>query len=526
MTPTPQEPTMFTYRHSTRLEAVSSRCKFNRMNSILLGVCALLAFMSVSIAAQTTTTLSDILEQAAYQQDTANDPERAISLYRQVIESEKATREMTAQALYNTGLCYAKLKRGSDADQAFGAVVSQYKNVEPYYRLANARLNPSFSPALPRWQDGERLEYEIRGKNADNVQNYYWTTTTKTNRNGRAAWKMLNRSLGNNGLSMIIADEKNLRPLYSRADNPNIGQSTATWSENSISISRAGQERATETRFDGVVFDAEQKFWLLRQIPMSVGTKIRSQLLPALVTEKSIPLEVEVTGEEQIQVPAGQFNAYKLTDVSGMNTFWIDKGPERYLLKIVSPVSSFQLKRISTVTPGAWRKVASGTSSLGVSIPDEWFDASKTGDRKYSGTKTVNGKAESSVIEVPREEIYILDDDTKVKIRIAVSDIKPLQGYENFDLSFAGRVADGTEQLQRSLKGYAEREGSKLDRVIANLPAVSTIVDYQEHGEDWILYSTYVMRDTQVVWVACSTPKKNLSEAKPTFDRILSTITF
>ncbi|HKE93086.1 MAG TPA: tetratricopeptide repeat protein, partial [Povalibacter sp.] len=485
---------MFIYRHSNRLEAVSSRCKFNRMNSLLLCVCALLAFMSVSLATQTPTTLSDILEQAAFQQDTANDPERAISLYRQVIESEKATREMTAQALYNTGLCYAKLKRASEADQAFGAVVSQYRNVDPYYRLANARLNPSFSPTLPRWQDGERLEYEIRGKNADNVQNYFWTTTTKTNWNGRAAWKMLNRSLGNNGLSMIIADEKNLRPLYSRADNPNLGHATATWTENSIAISRADQERPTETHFEGVVYDGEQRVWLLRQFPMSVGTRIKSQMLPTLLTEKSVPLEVEVIGEEQIQVPAGQFNAYKLTDASGITTYWIDKGPERYLLKIASAASSFQLKSISTVTPGTWRKVASSTSGFGISIPDEWFDASRMGDRKYSATRTINGKAESSLITVPREEIYILDDDTKVKVRIYVSDIKPLQDYESFDLSLAGRVADETEQLQRGLKGYAEREGSKVDRVIANLPAVSNVVDYQERGEEWTLYSTYFMR--------------------------------
>ena len=325
---------MFSYQPSTRLEAMASRCTFDRMKSILLCVSFLLASMSLSFAAQTTTTLSDILEQAAFQQDTANDPERAIKLYRQVIESEKATRQMIAQALYNTGLCYAKLKRTGEADQAFGAVVSQYKGVEPYYSLANARLNPSFAPTLPRWQDGERLEYEIRVKNVEDAVDWYWTTTTKTNWNGRAAWKMLNRALGNNGLSMTIADEKTLRPLYSRADNPNIGHATATWGENSIEISRADQERTTQNQFEGVVYDGEQQFWLLRQIPMSVGTKIRSHLLPALVTEKPIPFQIEVIGEEQIQVPAGQFNAYKLTDDTGISTIWIDKGPERYLLKV------------------------------------------------------------------------------------------------------------------------------------------------------------------------------------------------
>jgi hypothetical protein len=503
---------MFIYQQSARPRDMAFRYGFGRMKSILVCVTVLLAFMPPWIAAQTTPTLADILEQAAFQQDTANDPQRAINLYRQVIESEKATRQMIAQALYNTGLCYAKLKQSNEARQAFGAVVSQYKGVEPYYRLANAQLNPSFSPTPPRWQDGERLEYEIRAKNSKDVGNWYWTTTT-------------NRSLGNNGLSMTIADEKTLRPLSSRADNPNIGHATATWTENSIEISRAGQER-TETRFDGVVYDGEQQFWLLRQIPMSVGTKIRTNILPALITEKTVPFEVEVTGEERIQVPAGQFDAYKLGDANGISNIWIDKGPERYLLKIASPTSTFELKRISTVTPTAWRKVASGTSSFSLSIPDEWFNATRMGERSYSGTKTIGGKAERSSIMLPREEMYVLDDDTKLKFRIHVLDTRALQEYENFDLSLQGWVSESTAELPRVFNKFALREGSRADGMVANLPAISHIADYQERNEDWTAYFAYVKHDTKIVWIACLTPKNNFGAAKPMFDRLLSTITF
>lgn len=521
---------MFINQHAVRLLA-SSRYKFTRMKSILFCVFVLLAAMAASTAietaaAQTATTLSDILEQAAYQQDTANNPERAITLYRQVIESEKATRAMTAQALYNTGLCYEKLKRNSEADQAFGAVVSQYKDIQPYHGLADARLNPSFSPTSPRWQDGERLEYEIRANNVDEPRNYYWITTSKVDWNGRSAWKLLNRSLGNNGLSMIIVDEKTFRPLYSRADNPNIGHATGTWTDDSIEISRAGRDGTTQAHFEGVVYDAEQQFWLFRQIPMSVGTTIKAHLLSALVGEKPVPVVVEVTGEEQVQVPAGQFDAYKLTANSGMTSIFINKTPERYLLKIASPNSSFQLKRISIVTPGAWRRVASTTSSFSMSIPDEWFDATKMGERKYSGTKTVNGKVEGSQVTVPREEFAILDDDTKVKLRIDIVDTKILQGFDDIDISLAGRVADMTVQLQKGLTKYVVREGSKVDRVIANLPATSLIADYQERGDEWVSYSTLVKRDTKVAWIGFHTPKKHFIEARSTFDTMLSTISF
>jgi len=122
---------MFIKQRSARqAEVEESGSRFQRVKSALLCLPFLILAIAAAFAAETavaqapavsaSATLSDILEQAAFQQDTANDPERAIKLYRQVIESGRATREMTAQALYNTGLCHAKLKRGSEADQAFG----------------------------------------------------------------------------------------------------------------------------------------------------------------------------------------------------------------------------------------------------------------------------------------------------------------------------------------------------------------------------------------------------------------------
>jgi hypothetical protein len=518
---------MFINQHSTKLEAVASLFAFIHTHAILLCIFFMFAPLSVSIAAQTTaaqttTTLSDILEQAAYQQDTANDPERAIELYRQVIQSEKATRKMAAQAMYNAGLCYAKLKRNSEADQAFGAVVSQYKDVEPYYGLADAQLNPKFTPTFPRWQDGERLEYEIR--DSTKVVGHYWTTTTKANWNGRTVWKVLNRSLGNNGLSMVIADDKTFRPLYGRADN-GLGHATATWTDSSVKTSVDNQERTTDLK--GVVYDAEQNFWLFRQISMTVGSKIKYQLLSTLSPEATIPYKVEVTGDEQIEVPAGKFAAYKLT-AQGVASVWIDKSPERYVLKIGSPGSDsgFQLKRISRVTPNTWRTVTSSISSFGISIPDEWFNATDMRERKYSGTKKVNGKIEGSQITVPQEDIGILDDDMKVRLRIYVGDTKPLQEFDDIDLSLAGRVSDAIVQLQKNLSKYAVQEGSNVDRVIANLPARSFLADYEEGGKAWVNYSTYVKHDTKGVWIGFFTPKENFNEAKAVIDGILRTVTF
>ena len=495
------------------------------MKTVLLTLSVMFAALMFSNATQAAT-LSDILEQAAYQQETANNPERAIQLYKQVIESENATREMSAQALYNTGLCYAKLKRNKEADQAFGAVVSQYRNVEPYYRLANAQLNPAYTPSAPHWQDGERLEYEIRAKNDDQVRNYFWTTTTRTNWNGHATWKLLNRSLGNNGLSMVIVDEASLRPLYSRAYNPAYGDANATWTNHSIEIAHGDQDTPTAVQLDGVVYDSEENFWLMRQMPMSVGTKIRYQLLPSILTDKTIPVEIEVVGEEQVQVPAGQFTAYKLATNNGLTNIWIDKGPERYLLKIATPTSSHQLKSVSAVTPGATRTVTSSLTNFDIAIPDEWFSVVRQGDRKQSGTKTVNGKSDSALVTTPKEDIHLIDDDTKLKVQISIIDTRPLQGYDNFDLSLAGRTADWMQSAQKQLNGYAERTESKTDSMIAKLPALSSIVDFRERGKDWVLYATSTIRDGKFVWIGCFAPKDVFSTKKAAFDKMLSTVTF
>jgi hypothetical protein len=122
--------------------------------------------------------------------------------------------------------------------------------------------------------------------------------------------------------------------------------------------------------------------------------------------------------------------------------------------------------------------------------------------------------------------MYVLDDDTKLTFRIHVFDTQPLQGYENFDLSLQGWVTDSTSELPRVFNKFVLREGSRVDRVVANLPAVSQIADYQEHNEEWTAYFTYMKHDTKIAWIACLTPKNNFGDAKPTFDRLLSTITF
>ena len=486
----------------------------------------LLAFyLAAPIGAQGVV-LVDLMEQAVYEQQTADNPQKAIELYQQIITDENASREMLAQALYNTGLCYQKLDKKLEAKQAFSAVVTQYKDIDPYYQLADRQINPVFEPTPATWPDGERLEFEIRSNNLDKVAGYYWTSTFKLDWNGTPALKLQNRAMSNNGMSMIVVDEKTSRPLYSEAINPNLKTrlTTATWTDSTLIVSTEGDAETKTFPIEGNVYDGEQQFWLMRQLPLEVGRKVQMKVQSILVSKAPQPNEYEVVAEELLEVPAGTFDSYKVSHANGLLSFWIDKGPEHRLLKLQGPTSYFQLVKIQHVTPGAWRTITSDSPRFSVEIPDEWFAVKSMDEEKHPVSKTVAGATEGSRLTIQRERHLIRDDAGKLNIQLLITDISPLQAYNDQDLTLAGRVAFYNEQMSKSVDNFAVREGSQRDLSINGLAAYTETAEYTKRGEPWIYYSTYIMDGTRLMWFGAHTQAVYFDEGKTMFDHILHTI--
>ncbi|GMU25053.1 MAG: hypothetical protein AMXMBFR13_51240 [Phycisphaerae bacterium] len=84
--------------------------------------------------------VADLLEKAAFQEQTAGNLDAAIGLYRQILEQEKARRPLIAQAHFRLGMCLAKKGEKAAAAEQFRIVQSQFADQRELAKLADEEL--------------------------------------------------------------------------------------------------------------------------------------------------------------------------------------------------------------------------------------------------------------------------------------------------------------------------------------------------------------------------------------------------
>jgi biopolymer transport protein ExbD len=120
-------------------------------------------FATASLLAQTTLAApaSVLLEKGIYTEEMVGDLSQAIEIYSEIVESEKANREVVAEALFRMGRCLAEAGRVPNALNALNQLVTQYSDQKTLVEKAIAlttRLAPE--PLFPT-MDGCRLKYDV-----------------------------------------------------------------------------------------------------------------------------------------------------------------------------------------------------------------------------------------------------------------------------------------------------------------------------------------------------------------------------
>ncbi len=88
----------------------------------LVALAGLLGAVSIARAE----TASVLMEEGLYLEQTVGEPAGAIKIYQKLIDSEDATDEQKAQAMYRLGTCYLKLRETAPAIEIFNKVVAEY----------------------------------------------------------------------------------------------------------------------------------------------------------------------------------------------------------------------------------------------------------------------------------------------------------------------------------------------------------------------------------------------------------------
>ncbi len=349
-----------------------------------IGMCwlsgGLLWLSSAGYAQQEGPLISELLEEGVYQEEAKGDLGAAIELYRQVVDSERASRSKAAEAQFRMAVCYHKQGNTTQAVEGFEALVDNYPSQEEWVEAALAYLPKPFNPETVPWVDGEITEMEIRLPNGF-VVGYLLYKAEQIESENRVLWRLSNRMLANGeNINMVEIDPDTMKPVFgymfaTAMDNKEI----SFWFEDEqvrVDYGEAGEKTVS---IPAGVIDNTQAQFLMRQFPVETGFSTESTIFVGL-TGTTLPVVFSVLGIEDVEVPAGLFECYHVEiKLAGQSQhFWFKTDESRKA--VMFKAGGIEARATDYRVAGAAETRIFRDDRLGyeVAIPSAWgaFDTS------------------------------------------------------------------------------------------------------------------------------------------------------
>ncbi len=218
----------------------------------------------------------------------------------------------------------------------------------------------------PAWTGAEQFEYELR----DPDLHGYCTHTTESGPDGTTILATACTDAEGKGYhddTTAKVDSQTLEPLQTTRTIVNIDDGTETFREanynppDKVDISLVQTElddpsqvkRQYDTTRDLPVadkdspdpgwYDESSLFWLVRGIPLEPGFKGRFANVN-ISTVQLVGVEIEVEGQEKVEVPAGTFMAWNIRVKSSVtNRFWVEVDAPHRVVKARLEETTFEL---------------------------------------------------------------------------------------------------------------------------------------------------------------------------------------
>jgi tetratricopeptide (TPR) repeat protein len=416
---------------------------------------------------------SELLEKAIHAEETAGNIDEAIKLYEQVIAEGKSAHNAAAQAEYRLAQCLLKKNKPAEANAALEKLIKDFPEEKELVAKARKQL-PSEIKLLPApWQDHEAQVLSLKlGTGLDVGAYVYMIDSAK--HDGKDAWRCTTRAFvainGAQSFSTVLAEKESFAPISSRWMHSMLGDVEAVYKPQAIVLKNLLKHTEREVALDGPVFDNEQGVELFRRLPLAVGYKTTIPIMATLGAGK-IPLGLEVTGKETVEVPAGKFECFKAVLNIGQ-TFYISTDEHRYGVKFEAGGVSGELIRVEHREPG--KSATFDGHGFTLALPEHWFAYTPEPIKKDKGEATI-----------------ILDADGTAT---AAVEVKPLKAEEQAK-SLKQRIEAGIEEAKSMLKGFKVRGGGAQQRTIAGKPAFSVVAEYTEDDKKMVVYRTRVSID-------------------------------
>ncbi len=326
----------------------------------------------VGSAQVTAATATEMLEKGIYTEETVGDLDAAIEVYEKVIGQANESVRAAAEAQYRIGTCYEKQGKKDSATKAFQAVIDNFPTATEFVTQAKLRL-PGAPELLPvPWGDGDEMQYEMKLQNGLGIGTQIWRVS-KSELNGKPAWECNTWQVvtinAQKHRSQVFADSKTFSPMQSTWSHTLLGTAKAEYGNDEVTIQTVGKDEPTKLKLDGTIWDNEQASQVFRRLPLADGFKSEITVVSTLGTAE-VPLGLEVTKIESIEVPAGKFECFRMQLAIGQ-TFWISNDAHRYIVRFEA--GGVRADLIRAGQPQNSNATALNFEGVTASIPASWF---------------------------------------------------------------------------------------------------------------------------------------------------------
>lgn len=462
-----------------------------------------LAHTAPSVAAAPQPTITELMELGVYSEETKGDIDAAMKVYQQILDDAKTSQSLAAQALFRLAICHDKKGDIAAASATFERLIKEYPAEKDLVAAASDYLADGAALLPAPWAHREETCYEV--KLPSGVKAGFGRYTVESGeRDGRKTWRFTSLVFaGNKNWSRLDVEAGSMKPIHSEWRNLLLGSAEANYASGKVDVDIRNVGRR-QLDLAGVVYDNEEAIQLIRRLPLAAGFKKTINVFVSL-NGLTIPVEVAVAGTEQITVPAGTFECYKvvLSLVGGQQTFWYSTAPRRHLIRFEANGVTVETNSINEDTAPAPVEYREPTLGFRVTVPAGAIF------RRDDGPDSLR-----------RQTVHIVDAEAR-----GVNTVK-VEPQANFDPATVSSLRAFADHQIAMGKKFVQQINVRTDTwretTVDGQPALTVIADQVQGPVKAVVYIAFSLIDGNAVDISATVAPEDAESYQPRFDELVA----
>ncbi|MBN1905963.1 MAG: tetratricopeptide repeat protein [Deltaproteobacteria bacterium] len=464
-------------------------------------------------------TVTNLLEEGIYAEDTKGDLDEAITIYKKIIDENEGNRINISKAYYRLGTCYLKSGDEAKAIEMFKQLLNRFpEQVEVIndakIQLSRLGISDDGNRDIPLeigpapWEVGETCWYGIKSpptmshvKMIMSVKNII----IKDNDLWRFSNYLVISTENQSQLSRIDVSKKDFMPV-SGLVRSGFFNNKAQYNKDHIDLNYnfQGKTDIKEIPLSNNVYDNEQVLYLIRRLPLE-DNYVASFSIFSMQNGQIIKSELKTTGKETISVSAGTFECYgvELKLESGIKQkMWLSADDKKYLVKIETPQTIMELEKAALVSAGEPELFRDNEFGISMSAPESW----------HIVKSPISGQYKMVVIFAPPEidtwfPFFVIEHGGTIK-----------------QDSMRDAAEAEVNLMKQTFKKFSVEPSSWKAGVISGMQSLSYIAEFDDKGKKMVDCRTHILGKSLLYSFLIRTEKEIFEKNKQEYNSIIQSL--